>query len=272
MNPIKSETRAPVLYLPHGGGPLPILGDADHAHLVDFLGTIAARLGEPAAILVISAHWEEAQATVTGGERPGIIYDYYGFPAQAYDIRYPAPGHPGLACEIRELLTASGIDAKTDAERGFDHGLFIPLTLMYPDARIPCVQLSLLKNLDPRQHIALGKSLASLRRKDLLIIGSGMSFHNLRALFAPSAASRRQCEAFDEWLIETCRSRNFSPEEREYRLVEWERAPSARYCHPREEHLLPLHVCFGLAGVDTPVAEVVFNGDVMHSRVTALLW
>ncbi len=171
---------SPVLYLPHGGGPLPILGDKTHKKLVAFLQGIVSKLVEPAAILVISAHWEEKLATITGGSHPEIIYDYYGFPAEAYQIQYAAPGHPELAQEILSLIETSAIPAKVDKQRGFDHGLYVPLKLMYPLAKIPCIQLSLIKNLNPREHIALGKSLASLREKNILIIGSGMSFHNLK--------------------------------------------------------------------------------------------
>lgn len=144
-----SQTLSPVLYLPHGGGPLPILGDKGHEKMVSFLKEIATTLGEPSAILVISAHWEEEQATITSNSSPGIIYDYYGFPAEAYQIQYAAPGNSGLAHEICTQLTASGVPARLDEQRGFDHGLFVPLKLMFPQARIPCLQLSLLKNLNP---------------------------------------------------------------------------------------------------------------------------
>ena len=268
-----SETLSPVLYLPHGGGPLPLLGDANHEALVTFLKDVVRRFDEPSAILVISAHWEEDQSTITGGSYPGIIYDYYGFPEASYKIQYPAPGDPQLAEEVLELVTSGGMRARLDMRRGFDHGVFVPLKLMYPQAQIPCVQLSMLSSLDPAEHIALGKSLVVLRKKNVLIIGSGMSFHNLRVFFSPgTAGTREKSAAFDRWLIETCTSHEISPEERENRLVEWERAPFARFCHPREDHLLPLHVCYGAACTETPAAEVVFNQEVMGARVTGLLW
>ena len=267
-----SETLSPVLYLPHGGGPLPILGDKRHEKMVSFLKEIISKLGEPSAILVISAHWEEDQATIISGSHPEIIYDYYGFPAEAYQIQYAAPGYPQLAKEVFELIAASGMPVKMDEQRGFDHRLFVPLKLMYPQAQIPCIQLSLLRNLDPGKHIALGKAIASLRKKNILIIGSGMSFHNLKAFFSQDVDSNKENDAFDSWLIETCTSQAISPEAREQRLIEWEKAPSARFCHPREEHLLPLHVCYGIAGTGTPIAQVVFNEEVMGKRVTSLLW
>lgn len=268
----QSSGRAPVLYLPHGGGPLPLLGDPAHAALTAFLEEIPGNLGEPSAILVISAHWEEDRPSVTGGAQPELIYDYYGFPQESYSIRYPAPGEPGLARRICELLDAAGMAARSDERRGFDHGLFVPLKLMYPAAGIPCVQLSLLANLDPAAHIALGKALAPLRDGNLLIVGSGMSFHNMRALSSPGSVGDGRDEAFDAWLTETCTLPSLPVEERERRLIEWENAPDARYCHPREEHLLPLHVCYGAACAETPVAEIVFAQCVMGQRVSAVLW
>jgi len=271
MNP-KSPALSPVLFLPHGGGPLPVLGDKGHEKMVSFLKEIVTKLGEPSAIVVISAHWEEEQATITSNSHPEIIYDYYGFPAEAYTIQYAAPGNPGLAKEIHALLMASGIPAKLDEQRGFDHGLFVPLKLMYPKAQIPCIQLSLLKNLDPRKHIALGKVIASLREKNILIIGSGMSFHNLKTFFSSDIDSSRENDAFDHWLIETCTDPAISSEAREQRLIEWEKAPFARFCHPREEHLLPLHVCYGIACFGTPIAKIAFNDQIMGKKVTSLLW
>jgi aromatic ring-opening dioxygenase catalytic subunit (LigB family) len=268
----KSQVLSPVLYIPHGGGPLPILGEKGHQKMVSFLREIISELGEPSAILVISAHWEEDQATITSGNHPEIIYDYYGFPAEAYEIQYPATGHPKLAKDVFELVAASGIPAKLDDQRGFDHGLFVPLKLMFPQAKIPCIQLSLLKNLDPEKHIALGKAIASLREKNILIVGSGMSFHNLKTFFSSEIDCSKENEGFDHWLIEACTNPLISSEEREQRLIEWEKAPFARFCHPREEHLLPLHVCYGIACASTPIAKVVFNEMVMGKIVTSFLW
>lgn len=272
MMSVISPALSPVLYLPHGGGPLPIFGDKGHEEMVAFLKEIVTKLGEPSAILVISAHWEEEQATVTSGNNPEIIYDYYGFPAEAYTIQYAVLGSPDLAKEIYALLVTSGIPARLDERRGFDHGLFVPLKLMYPKAQIPCIQLSLLKSLDPGKHILLGKALASLRKKNILIIGSGMSFHNLKTFFTHDIDSNRENDAFDQWLIETCTCPEILSEVREQRLTEWEKAPFARFCHPREEHLLPLQVCYGIAYAGSPIAKVVFNGQIMGKKVTSLLW
>ena len=198
-----------------------------------------------------------------------MFYDYYGFPREAYDITYPAPGDPALAGRIAGLLEGNGIPARIDTRRGFDHGLFIPLKLMYAQADIPAIQLSLLRGLDPATHIVLGKALRPLLRENLLFIGSGFSFHNLNAFFGqPPGAPDPANDAFQDWLVETCTG-PLTTAEREQRLIDWEQAPAARYCHPREEHLLPLHVCQGLA---LGPAEVVFDDQILGKRSVAFLW
>ena len=152
-----NQDNARVVYFSHGGGPLPILGDASHKAMVDFMHQLPAQLGTPDAILVISAHWEENAATLLGAQAPSMFYDYYGFPERAYEITYEAPGSPELANRIVDLLQKRDIPAGIDPQRGFDHGLFIPLKLMYPQADIPSLQLSLLRGLDPAAQIALGE-------------------------------------------------------------------------------------------------------------------
>jgi len=241
--------RPAALYLSHGGGPMPLLGDAEHAEMVEHLAAIAAGIDKPSAILVVSAHWEEEIATITSAARPGMIYDYYGFPPESYELQYPAPGAPELAAAILDSLTAAGVEARLDDGRGFDHGLYVPLMLMYPDADIPCLQLSLLHNLDPAAHIDIGQALSRLHRDGVLIIGSGFSFHNLRAFRTPvTPETRAMNEAFEAWLIDSCSDSSLDESERQQRLVAWTSAPGARFCHPREEHLLPLHVCYGVVG------------------------
>jgi len=261
-----------ILYIPHGGGPLPLLGDMAHAELIEFLKTIPNKLRKPLAIVVISAHWEERIPTITSAQTPEMIYDYYGFPDESYKLKYTAPGNPELAEEVLNILNKNGIPAKKDESRGYDHGLFIPLMLMYPDADIPCIQISQLKSLDSKEHINLGKALAKLMEKDILVIGSGLSFHNMREFFNISSEADQKAIEFNNWLIETCIDENLSKDERERRLIEWENAPSARFCHPREEHLLPLHVCFGIAIANNFKAELVFNGTVIKKRASAFLW
>lgn len=258
-----------IVYLSHGGGPLPILGDPGHQAMIDFMTRLPEQLPRPEAILVISAHWEELVPTLLGVAQPPMFYDYYGFPDAAYQINYPASGHPSLAARIVNLLEQAGIPARIDMQRGFDHGLFIPLSLMYPQADIPALQLSLRQGLSPDDHIALGQALRGLREENLLVIGSGFSFHNMSAFFHHDPAMITPCnDAFQDWLIETVTA-NIEPSERETRLAAWEAAPHARYCHPREEHLLPLHVCVGMAG---RAGTLVFDDKVMGVRCAAFAW
>jgi len=263
------ERQAQIIYFSHGGGPLPLLGDPGHKAMIDFMIRLPSRLKKPDAILVLSAHWEENDVTLQGTPNPEMFYDYYGFPEAAYQITYPAPGSPELAQKISAMLNENHVPARIDLQRGFDHGLFIPLKLIYPQADIPCLQISLLHSLDAAAHIAFGKALRGLLDQNILIIGSGFSFHNMRG-FNPGGPDRADPanDAFQDWLIETCTG-TLTQSEREQRLNEWQKAPSARYCHPREEHLLPLHVCQALAG--TP-AELIFDDRILGKRGLAFLW
>jgi aromatic ring-opening dioxygenase catalytic subunit (LigB family) len=265
--------KAQVVYLPHGGGPLPILGDPGHKVMLDFMKVLPSQLRWPSAIIVVSARWEESEATVLGSSYPPMLYDYYGFPEEAYAITYSGPGSPALAGRIVEMVHAAGMPARIDAKRGFDHGHFIPLKMMYPAAEGPSLQLSLLSGLDPAAHIALGRALAPLAREDILVVGSGFSFHNLRTFsWQGTGAADPKNAAFQDWLIETCTTA-LPQGEREKRLVEWEKAPSARYCHPREEHLLPLHVCFGIArSMSDGPAKKVFDDAILGKRAVGFLW
>lgn len=270
MNDIATSPRTSIFYLSHGGGPLPLLGDAGHRKMVDTLQAVAATLNKPSAIIVFSAHWEERKATITSGAHPALIYDYYGFPEESYDIEYPAPGHPELARKVFSRLKDNYIDAVLDDNRGFDHGLFIPLKIMYPQADISCIQVSLVKGLDPMTHINIGEALAGLELETLLVIGSGFSFHNMKAFFTPDTnESQAQNASFEDWLIDTCSNPDLDENERTSRLVNWEKTPAARYCHPREEHLLPLHVCYGLA--KRPCREV-FELTILGKKASMYLW
>lgn len=266
-----TEKTAPVLYIPHGGGPLPLLGEESHQGMVNFLQQVPKSFHDPEAIVVISAHWEEDSVTITGNANPPLFYDYYGFPEEAYHIQYPAPGQPQLAHTIHHMLLQHGISARLDEKRGLDHGVFVPLKLMYPAATIPVVQVSLLKNLDPTDHIEIGKALRELRKQNVLILGSGFSFHNMQAFFSQQNPQQDdpQNSAFQEWLIETCTDKTLIQQERIERLVHWENAPYARYCHPREEHLLPLHVCFGMT---SSPAKLPFYDRVSGKKAAAFLW
>ena len=240
----------PVVFFPHGGGPWPFVklgfpqGELDE--MAAYLRTIpAVPLTPPQAVLVVSAHWEEAHPTVMTAEHPTMLYDYYGFPPESYQITWPAPGQPRLAARVRQLLNAAGFESGADDKRGFDHGTFVPLKVMYPAADIPTVQLSLKAGLDPREHLALGRALAPLRDEGVFIMGSGMSFHNLRLFGDPRA--RQPALQFDEWLRSTMAA---APSDRDRHLADWVHAPAARQAHPREEHLMPLLVAAGAAGSD----------------------
>ncbi|MDC0612438.1 dioxygenase [Vibrio sp.] len=236
------------LYISHGGGPMPLLGDPGHQEMVDHLKMIAHDIPKPSAIIVISAHWEENQVNITSAANPQMLYDYYGFPDETYSIQYPAPGEPVLAKQVQDKLTKLGIPAQLNSNRGYDHGLFVPLMIMYPDADIPCIQVSQLNNLDPVSHLDLGAALSELDYDNLLVIGSGFSFHNMRAFFSPETQEMKEANhGFESWLIDTCTNKTLNEDERTQRFAEWVKAPGARFCQPREEHLLPLHVCYGMA-------------------------
>lgn len=235
-----------ILFISHGGGPLPLLGDPGHQQMVNYLQDLAQSLPRPQAILVISAHWEAAVPSVTAAANPGLMYDYYGFPEPSYHIRYPCPGEPVLARQVVAVLETAGFKPASSPGRALDHGVFVPLKIMYPEADIPCVQLSLLESLDPEAHIQLGEALRDLQYNNLLVIGSGFSFHNLKAFSGSDRDTLLANNAqFQKWLTDTCCDARLQEVERRQRLVNWKDAPAAIYSHPREEHLLPLHVCYG---------------------------
>jgi len=265
VNP--GKTRMPVAFLPHGGGPWPFV-DLGFTSKEEFDGLVAYLQSvrslpktPPKALLVVSAHWEEPVPTVMTSPRPPMLYDYYGFPPESYTIQWNAPGDPALAERVRDLLGAAGFTTATDANRGFDHGTFVPLKLTYPDADVPTVQLSLQRGLDPATHLAMGRALAPLRDEGVFIVGSGMTYHNLRA-FGRRAAP--VAEAFDAWLRTAATA---APAERDRLLTGWASAPAARAAHPREEHLLPLMVIAGAAGEDRGV--VAWNGTFAGLRLSA---
>lgn len=265
-----SEQPGSIIFISHGGGPWPLLNDPRHKNLIEFLKKIPQSLISPSAILVISAHWEEDIPTVQSNLRPEMLYDYYGFPEESYQIHYPAPGQPELAARISTIFKNNGIQANLNDKRGFDHGLFVPLMLMYPAATIPCLQLSLLRNLDPKDHIHLGKALRELRHENVLIIGSGSSFHNLSAFREPPTPETSVLNgAFETWLRDVLTNDQYPEAERELRLANWMDAPGARYSHPREEHLLPLHVCYGIAGCS---ADRVVAVEYMERTASMYIW
>ncbi len=242
-------TRMPVYYLAHGGGPWPWMTGPHHdAHalLAQSLRALPTQVGAtPKVILMVSAHWEAPQFTASSHPRPPMLYDYSGFPPNTYEVKYPAPGDPALAARVQALLSDAGIAAGQDAERGFDHATFVPMSVAWPDASVPVVQLSLKDGLDPQAHLAAGRALAPLRDEGVLIIGSGLSYHNLRLL---RPEGYEASAAFDQWLTENLIDKDAA--QRSSALSQWQSAPSARVVHPREEHLLPLMVAAGAAGDD----------------------
>jgi aromatic ring-opening dioxygenase catalytic subunit (LigB family) len=263
-----SGKRMPVVFLPHGGGPWPFVETGfGHKAELDELAAYLRSVHEvpqstPRALVVISAHWEEPVPTVMSGTAPPLLFDYYGFPEESYRLTWPAPGHPEVAARVREVLGKAGFSTAENGERGYDHGTFVPLKLAYPDADVPVVQLSLKHGLDPAEHLAIGRALAPLRDEGIFIIGSGMTFHNLRAFMSP--ASRPVALAFDGWLREAATSESAV---RDLKLTEWSKAPSARAAHPREEHLLPLMVVAGAAGADR--GTVAYGGTFAGLQLSA---
>jgi aromatic ring-opening dioxygenase catalytic subunit (LigB family) len=261
---VKTE-RLPTYFISHGGGPWPYMMEQSNGmydRLAQSLRDMPRQLGErPKAVLVISAHWEEREFTVMAAERPPMVYDYFGFPAHTYYVQYPAPGLPALAGQVQQLIQDAGFAARLDARRGFDHGSFVPLVVMYPQADVPVVQLSLRAGYDPAAHLAVGRALAPLREQGVLIVGSGLSDHNLRRMGPAAAEPSRQ---FDDWLQQTLLATE--PQQRAQRLIDWQDAPAARVAHPQEDHLLPLMVAVGAAGDDEAVC--VYHEDGFYGGVT----
>jgi aromatic ring-opening dioxygenase catalytic subunit (LigB family) len=256
----------PTLYIPHGAGPCFFMewtrGPADtwDRTAAWLKGLVADLPQRPKAILVISGHWEEPRFTVGSAARPPLIFDYYGFPEETYRLTFDAPGSPALAKRVRELLGAAGFPAAEDPARGYDHGVFVPLKLVTPDADIPVVQLSLRSDLDPAAHLAAGRALAPLRDEGVLIVGSGMSWHNMRG-FSPAFTAKSQ--AFDAWLTDALAD----PAGRDEAIRKWAHAPYARDAHPREEHLAPLFVAAGAA--EGEPGRRVFHDVAMDVAISA---
>jgi aromatic ring-opening dioxygenase catalytic subunit (LigB family) len=258
------SARLPTYFVSHGGGPWPFMKDqygttydALEASLADMPRQIG---GKPQAVLVITAHWEEREPTLSSSPAPGMLYDYGGFPPHTYQVQYQAPGSPALAERARALLTAAGFDAGLDPMRGFDHGTFSMLYPVFPDASVPVVQMSLKHGFDPLAHMDMGRALAPLRSEGVLIIGSGLSYHNLRQ-FGPGGNTASH--AFDDWLQFTLLT--LTPAERKAALVHWDGAPHARMAHPREEHLLPLMVALGAA--EEEEAACVYHEDLFFGSL-----
>ena len=258
-------SRLPTYFISHGGGPWPYMEDRRRAlHILEeSLKDIPRQIGVvPKAVLMISGHWEAEGFNVMSSPKPPMVYDYSGFPEHTYHVKYSAPGSPELANRVRDLITAAGLPAQLDPQQGFDHGAFTPLVIMYPEADVPVVQVSLKAGYDPAEHFALGRALAPLRDEGVLIVGSGLSYHNLRQ-FGPGA--KEVSKTFDDWLQQAVVAS--TPQEREKRLLDWSKAPAARQAHPQEDHLIPLMVAVGAA--EGEKAAVVYHEENLFGGVTA---
>ncbi|APW40589.1 dioxygenase [Rhodoferax koreense] len=256
-----SATRFPVYFVSHGGGPWPWVDGMreQFARTEQAFRQMPQRFpAKPKAVLVITGHWEAEAFTVSTAEHPSMEYDYYGFPEHTYRIQYRAPGAPALAARVRELLGAAGMESAEDPRRGFDHGTFVPMALMYPEADIPVVMLSMKSSYDPAEHIRLGQALVPLRDEGVLIIGSGLTYHNMRGFGRPT--STPVASAFEAYLNDAITAPTAAV--RNERLVHWEAAPGARLAHPQEDHLIPLMVVAGAAGDD--VGRRLFVDQAMN--------
>ena len=231
--------------------------------LENYLRTFASTLVEPiSAILMVSGHWEEDRPTVNASMAPQLLFDYSGFPNYTYRLTWPAPGAPDLAARVRELLGAAGIESAENTIRGWDHGVFVPLKVMFPAADVPVVQLSLQQGLDPTRHLAIGHALKPLRDDGVIIIGSGQTYHNMRGFISGGSKFDPAAEAFDNWLSESM----LDGADRDRALVEWEKAPGARAAQPHEDHLLPLMVAAGAASGEQ--GNIEFHGHALGKPIS----
>jgi aromatic ring-opening dioxygenase catalytic subunit (LigB family) len=254
----------PTYFISHGGGPWPWIPNMRQSlrSLEVSLAHMSKELPDPPkAILMISGHWEEDSFAVMTAPKPGMVYDYGGFPPETYHIVYPAPGAPAIAQRAADLIQAAGLPVSLDATRGFDHGTFAPAYVMYPKADVPIFQVSMQHGYSPEAHFALGRALSPLRDEGVVIVGSGLSYHNLR-LFGPGA--KVPSKAFDDWLADAMAKPKAA---RTAALLDWEKAPYARTCHAREDHLVPLFSAVGAAEDDT--ATMVYHDENVFGGVTA---
>lgn len=256
----------PTYFINHGGGPCFFLDPGPMrdgwAELETYLAGFANTLTEkPQAILVISGHWETTVPTVNAGTSPSLLFDYQGFPEHTYRLTWPALGSPDLAVRVQNLLGAAGIQSANDIRRGWDHGVFVPMKVIFPNAEIPTVQLSLQRGLDPETHLAIGRALKPLRDEGVLIIGSGQTYHNIRG-FGSGSSPDPAAEAFDAWL----RAEMTNGTTRDQSLLDWEQAPGARDAQPHEDHFLPLMIAAGAASGE--VGHVVFHGRALGKPIS----
>ncbi|OEC36580.1 4,5-DOPA dioxygenase extradiol [Pseudomonas cuatrocienegasensis] len=231
----------PSLFISHGSPMLALEPGASGPALVQ----LASRMPRPTAIVIVSAHWESQALRVSSGARPQTWHDFRGFPPALYSVEYPAPGDPVLARTVIALLAAAGLEAQADSERPFDHGTWVPLSLLYPQADIPVVQISLPSRHGPALQTRIGRALAALRGQGVLLIGSGSITHNLGELDWQAGPHSIQpwAKAFRDWIVDALASDD------ESRLHDYrQQAPFAQRNHPSDEHLLPLFFARGAGG------------------------
>ena len=248
-HPVPENTgRMPAIYLSHGAPPL-----ADDALWTRQLAGWARELPKPKSVLMVSAHWEAAPLALGATTTVPLTYDFWGFEDRYYQVRYPAPGAPELASDVRKLLRAAGAPLEDIPDRGLDHGAYVPLVEMYPDADVPVLQVSM-PTLDPEGLYEIGRKLAPLRDEGVLIVGSGFFTHNLRAL-SPDGRVQPVMAEFDHWGQETLARGDLDA------LLDFQhKAPAARQAHPRTEHFAPLFVTLGASGGDLAGARTVIDG------------
>ncbi len=267
---MNDSEKLPAYFIPHGGGPWHVMDDASgdpegYGKLKEYLEDLSRKFKDRInAVLVISGHWEETVPTIYSVANSSLFYDYYGFPEFTYKLKWPAKGDAGLALKVEKLLVSSGFRTDMDNRRGYDHGTFVPMMVAFPDASVPVIQLSLIKGLDPKIHIKMGKALEPLRNEGVLIIGSGMSYHNMQRFMSGSLTEASVSKQFDDWLTRSVEINNAG--ERNEMLVNWEKAPKARESHPRSEHLAPLFVIAGAAGDDTAGRD--YSGLLMSINIS----
>ncbi|KAJ0169833.1 hypothetical protein K1T71_014439 [Dendrolimus kikuchii] len=269
----KMAVIAPSIFVNHGGGPLPLLGDEEHAGLTIFLRDEVKKhvnFKSIKAIVLVTAHWEESVVTISSGKHHDLYFDYYGFPKESYTYKYDAPGDPTLANDIHERLKKAGIKSVLDDKRGWDHGVFVPMILINPSADIPIVQISVLENQDPQEHYKLGQVLYDLRKEGVAIIGSGMSYHNMREFRYGRYKAEVVNKEFDDFLFKTCTAED---DKRRDGLLKWREQPGATDAHPirAAEHFMPLIVIAGAGGKSG--GERIFNWDMAGTfRLSGFIW
>jgi aromatic ring-opening dioxygenase catalytic subunit (LigB family) len=262
---MQQTRKLPTYFISHGGGPWPYIPEMRSMFRyleASLIGIVRELREEPRAVLVVSGHWTETAFALTSHPQPPMVYDYSGFPPYTYQVQYPAPGDPALAQQTQTLLRDAGLAAMLDPTQGYDHGTFTPLVIMYPEANVPVVQLSMRVGYDPAEHLAVGRAIAQLRDENVLIVGSGLSFHNMRAM---GSAGEQVSKAFDQWLQDTLLKSTGAT--RSQKLIEWSSAPSARQAHPREDHLIPLMVAVGAA--EGEQGALVYHEDGLFGGITA---